>query len=67
MDTIQAISNYIRREKIRNAKYYQMNLHELMELNKLGYTSPQEALCIAYEYGRAKGYRAAKVEARAAK
>lgn len=67
MDTIQTIIAYIRRSKIRNAKRYQMNLYELMELNKLGHTSPQEALCIAYDYGRAKGYRAAKAEARAAK
>ena len=67
MDTIQTIVAYIRREKIRNIRYYQMNLHELMELKELGYTCPQEALCIAYDYGRAKGYRAAKAEARAAK
>ena len=49
MDTIQTIVAYIRREKIRNIRYYQMNLHELMELKELGYTCPQEALCIAYD------------------
>lgn len=67
MDTIQTIVAYIRREKIRNGNRYQMDFHELVALKKLGCTCPQEALCIAYDYGRAKGHRAAKAEARAQK
>lgn len=67
MDTIQTIVAYIRREKIRNANRYQIDFHELVALKEMEYIRPYEALCIAYDYGRAKGYRAAKAEARAAK
>ena len=39
---------------------YQMNIAEMLELRALAEQAPMDALCLAFEYGRAKGVRAAK-------
>jgi len=64
MDTIPRIWKYIAKEKIANSIRYQMDLDELLDLKELGYTRPHDALCLAFDYGRAKGHRAAKAEMR---
>lgn len=42
-----------------------MNLKELLELSGIAGEDAGRAICMAFEYGRAKGYRAAKAEGRA--
>ncbi|WP_297197484.1 hypothetical protein [uncultured Flavonifractor sp.] len=39
---------------------YQMNIAEMMDLRALAEQAPMDALCLAFEYGRAKGVRATK-------
>lgn len=43
---------------------YQMNGHEFREVSVLGMNNPSGAVSLAYTYGLAKGYRAAKAEER---
>lgn len=43
---------------------YDMKLPELFELNEIAEMDSLAALCLAYNYGKAKGYRAAKAEVR---
>lgn len=44
---------------------YQMNMGEMMDLRALAETAPMDALCLAFDYGRAKGERHARAERRA--
>ena len=39
---------------------YQMYIAEMMDLRAMAKKTPMDALCLAFEYGRAKGVRAAK-------
>ncbi len=52
---IDKIEQYISSRKIYNRNCYQMTLEELRELKELSGESAMAALCLAFNYGRAKG------------
>lgn len=64
MSELERIQRYIDSTNV-NTKHYQMSLADLFAL----YAAFKESLsaniiCLAFNYGQAKGYRAAKAEAR---
>lgn len=67
MDTIQKIRRYIDSEEIVNLRHYDINHYDMFALREYGESLPFEALALAYNYGMAKGHRAAKAEMRAKK
>lgn len=67
MSEIKKIRRYVEREKISQNHRYNMNMIEGLELSKAAYESkdlPLGIIVLAFNYGRAKGYRAAKAEGR---
>lgn len=70
MSEIEKMKRYIERTKMNEpqAGPYKMNLTEAFELAKQAYACgdlPVEMISLAFDYGKAKGYRAAKAEVRA--
>jgi len=67
MNEIEKINRYIARTNMKLAitSPYHMNLKELLGLSGIAGEDVGRAICMAFEYGRAKGYRAAKAEGRA--
>lgn len=65
MSALQKIKSYVDRTKIKNGKRYGMDTSELLAMRDTAESDLSGALCLAFEYGMAKGYRAAKKEARA--
>lgn len=66
MTEIEKMKRYIdRTKKFPEGTPYQMNLLEVFTLNNTCKNDPYEMICLAFNYGRAKGYRAAKAEGRA--
>lgn len=64
-DARERIERYIQRTKFKsNAKNYGMRTSEWLALCRMIDTA--KALGLAFQYGKAKGYRAAKAERRAA-
>ncbi len=68
MNEIEKIQRYIERTggKFQRETHYRMNLQELFGLSNILAEDTVGAICLAFDYGRAKGYRAAKAEARRA-
>lgn len=71
MAGIEKMQKYIERAKmdIKNPLQYSMNMREAFDLAKMAQTGSGlsiEAISMAFNYGQAKGYRAAKAERRAA-
>lgn len=64
MSEIEKIQRYIERTKANISDRYDMGLLEVCELKNAADTT--DAVYLAFLYGRAKGYRAAKAERRAA-
>lgn len=69
MSEIEKMKRYIERTRmnIENPLQYAMNLSEAFELAKQAIDCgdlPVEMISLAFNYGQAKGYRAAKAEAR---
>lgn len=64
MSEIEKMKRYIERTKISNDDFYQMNLIEMMDLAHAAAETPVDIVCLAFDYGKAKGYRAAKAEGR---
>lgn len=64
MSEIEKMNRYIERTNIANMSRYELDLLEVRALRR----EPDEtdAIYTAFLYGRAKGYRAAKAERRAA-
>lgn len=65
MSEIGKIQRYIdlTGKKYPDGTPYQMNINELFALSHLAEKDVAGAIYLAFEYGRAKGYRAAKKEA----
>lgn len=67
MNEIERIRPYVERERIGQNNRYNMNMTEGLELSRAAYESedlPLGIIVLAFNYGRAKGYRAAKAEGR---
>lgn len=62
IEKIQKIKRYITRtsSKFQQGTPYQMNLGELFTLAHMTAKDTVGAICLAFDYGRAKGYRAAE-------
>ncbi len=67
MSEIEKMKRYIERTKLdKNDRFY-LDMDEAFELAWQAQTSsdaPLEVISLAFNYGKAKGYRAAKAEAR---
>lgn len=68
MTEIEKMKRYIERTKMdKNDRFY-LDMAEAFELAVQAYEStslPVDAISLAFKYGKAKGYRAAKAERRA--
>ena len=62
VDSIQRIKKYISSEKKALNINYEMSINECLDLMKYSRKDTGKALCLAFDYGRAKGYRTAKSE-----
>lgn len=62
MNEIENIQRYIKRTgiKYKPSTPYQLNLGEMFALNHLANENKSAAICLAFEYGRAKGERSAR-------
>lgn len=65
MSEIEKMKRYIERTKADKMDAYQMNMREMLDLAHIAVETPVDVICLVFEYGRAKGYRAAKAERRA--
>lgn len=64
MNELEHINRYIERTKQANVEFYQMNLAEMFAMAQAARQKPADMICLAFEYGMAKGYRAARAEAK---
>ncbi len=67
MNEIEKIQKYIERTKLSNNRNYGMNITETFELAQKACGpdgTPFEMICLAFDYGRAKGVRETRAEAR---
>ncbi len=66
MSEIEKMKRYIERTdmKIKASSPYQINIREALELAHQAHANPYDAVSLAFEYGKAKGYRAAKAGGR---
>lgn len=66
MSEIEKLQRYIDRTNgaFPRGTPYQMNINEMFALAHMAAENVTEAICLAFDYGRAKGYRAAKKEVR---
>ena len=68
MSEIEKMKKYIERTKLDDGGRYKIGMHEAFELARQAYKLndlPIEIISLAFNYGKAKGYRAAKAEGRA--
>ena len=65
MTEIEKIHQYIKRTKMNKPDSCQMSITEVLKLANAAKETPADIVCLAFDYGRAKGYRAAKAEVRA--
>lgn len=65
MSDLERIHRYIKQTNMPRSKlsYYQMTWDDLSGLTQMR-EAFTDAVCLAFDYGMAKGYRAAKAEAR---
>lgn len=64
MSNIEKMRKYIAQTERKDSHRYQMSVVETIDLAHAAAETPVEIICLAFEYGLAKGYRAAKAEAR---
>ena len=61
--TVQSVQTYIERTKVPERRGYSPTIDTIALFAKYGeQDSPLKAIILAFEYGRAKGYRQAKAE-----
>ncbi len=67
MTEIEKMKRYIERAKVpeQSSSAYDILLGELHAMGNFAHSDLYSALLLLFEYGRAKGYRAAKAERRA--
>ena len=68
MNEIEKMKRYIERTKLSEDDRFYMTLQEAFELTIQAHECndlPMEIINLAFKYGKAKGYRAAKAERRA--
>ena len=68
MTEIEKMKRYIERTNLDDGGRYKIGLHEAFELARQAYKLndlPIEIISLAFNYGKAKGYRAVKKEVRA--
>lgn len=63
MSEIEKIRRYIDRTGAKRAGY-DMDFKEAVEMARMAANAPIDTIVMAFNYGRAKGYRAANAEAR---
>lgn len=63
MSEREKMQNYILRTKIRNYDRYTIRMNHYHVLLEMAEEDLCNALCFAFDYGMAKGFRAAKKEA----
>lgn len=63
MSEIEKMARYIERTKVPSNRY-QLYMNEVFSLIHWTEENPINAVIMAFEYGQAKGYRAAKAEVR---
>ena len=66
LNEIEKMKKYIERTKLNNGDGFSMSMKEAFELVRSAQRSdfPVDVISFAFTYGKAKGYRAAKAEAR---
>ncbi len=67
MSEIEKIQRYIEKTKLDKESKYSLNITEGFSLAHMAHEMddlPLEVICLAFNYGKAKGYRAAKAEVR---
>lgn len=57
MTNVEKMRRYIERTGAKLPAAYQMSMSEMMELHRMADKTPIDALCLAFEYGQAKGFR----------
>ncbi len=65
MTEIEKMKRYIERTKMEKGHLYQINMREMLDLAHTAAETPIDVVCLAFECGKAKGYRAAQAERRA--
>ena len=68
MTTLEKIARYIRatkHEKVVSSERYALRESEWIQLAEMARENPIDATSLTFDYGLAKGYRAAKAEAKA--
>ena len=68
MNEIEKIKRYVAKNTIPNGSKYDLDIVDGFELSKAAHENkdlPLEIIVLAFNYGRAKGYRAAKAEEKA--
>ena len=68
MSEIEKMQRYIKRTRLDDGGRYKIGMHEAFELARRAHnldSLPIEIIDLAFNYGKAKGYRAAKAEVRA--
>lgn len=63
MTEIERIQSYIKKTKTTNSRY-SLCFSETRAIRDVASKDLLEAICTAFDYGRAKGYREAKAEVR---
>ena len=66
MSDIDKMESYVEKSFTKRAKpqYYELYFSEVVALGDLGDSNCWEMISLAFRYGRAKGYRMGKKEAR---
>lgn len=59
MSEIKKMKRYIERTNMKKGHSFQMNIRETLELAHAAKETPVDIICLAFDYGRVKGYRLA--------